>query len=366
MSSYKNSILAILVGVLVTACGDTPNEVSCAPTEQGITPVCGFLGPEDLEPIPGKEALLVSGFTMYDAEANGDIRVLDLTNNTNYPVFDETMLGRGTPPEEGWGSATCPGSPEKFAAHGLHLSQNDKGTLTLLAVNHTSREAIEWFEIWEEESRFKAEWRGCVVADNGLWLNDVVKMPGDGFVATHMIGKDQSATLIDIEPNSSIKTGFVVEWSNNQGWRQIPGTEGSLPNGIQSSPDGKILYVSHYTGNQVVAVEKESGTRLWTVKVNGAPDNLSITPDEQLLVATHQVPLKAIFEECAQQAIEFCPLRFAVQKIDILSGDVHTIHESEDSPFGGATVAVQVKDDIFMGSFAGKRIGKIRASAETK
>ena len=43
MSSYKNSILAILVGVLVTACGDTPNEVSCAPTEQGITPVCGFL-----------------------------------------------------------------------------------------------------------------------------------------------------------------------------------------------------------------------------------------------------------------------------------------------------------------------------------
>ena len=211
---------------------------------------------------------------------------------------------------------------------------------------------------------FAARWRGCVIVDEPLWVNDVAMLPGSaggGFVATHMMPREIADTLFDRPPNDQLATGYNVQWQPDTGWTKIEGTEGALPNGVALSPDGRVLYTNHYLANQVVAYNRESGERLWTASVDGAPDNLSFTPDGQLLLPVHRVSLRRLRDECMLKRDPFCGLAFAVYRIDPSDGAVTLVHESEGPPFGAATVAVQVGDAIYMGSAAGTRLGRIAA-----
>lgn len=323
----------------------------------GITPICGFLAPEDLEVVPGGDALIVGGFSL-DNE-NGDLRALYLADHSIETIYTPGVsqpLSR-----EAWGDPACPGPPKGFAAHGIHLSRNDRGSLTLLVVNHTGREAIEWFEVTQDGGRIRAAWQGCVVIDDELWINDIAMLPDGGFVASHMMPREIAATLFDRAPNDQNATGYVVEWQRDGGWKKLEGTEGALPNGIQVSAEGDVVYNNHYLANQVVAYERASGKRLWVAPTSGAPDNTSITPDGKLLVATHHASLRSIRDDCMLQMAPFCGLGFALSHIDPKDGSVKKIFESEGPPFGGATVAVETSGAIYMGAFAGDRVGRIPA-----
>lgn len=306
---------------------------------------------------------MVGGFSL-DNE-NGDLRVLRLSDGEITVVYPpDTAESPG--PGAGWGDPTCPGPPsEGFAAHGIHLSQGHTGVLTLLVVNHTGREAIEWFELDVDGGDYRAAWRGCVVVDEPYWVNDVAMLPGGGLVASHMMPREIAATLFDRPPNDRVESGFNIEWQPGRGWQKIAGTEGALPNGVQVSADGAVLYSNHYLSNQVVAYRRSNGERLWVASVEGAPDNMSIAPDGRLLVATHLASLRSIRDECMLKPASYCGLPFAVFSIDAETGDAEKIFQSEGPPFGGSTVAVQSGEAIFLGSFAGNRIGRI-ASANSK
>ncbi|NNL87277.1 MAG: hypothetical protein HKP27_16570 [Myxococcales bacterium] len=230
----------------------------------------------------------------------------------------------------------------------------------MLVVNHTSREAIEWFEIREDDGNFAARWRGCVVIDEELWINDVAMFPDGGFVASHMMPRAIAATLFDRLPNDRVESGYLVEWHADTGWKKIEGTEGALPNGVQVSADGRVIYNNHYLADQTVAFDRESGQRLWTAAIEGAPDNLSITPDGKLLTSSHLESLRAIRESMLKKDA-YSDLRFAVHYLDPADGEVTPVFESSGPPFGGSTVAVQAGDTIYLGAFAGNRIGRIAA-----
>lgn len=351
------SLVLVAVVALVLACRGT-TESDCAPAA-GITPICGFLAPEDLEVIPGGEALLVGGFSL-DNE-NGDLRVLHLADHEIDIVYSPDRAETEDSSESAWGDPSCPGPPEGFAAHGIHLSRNDRGSYTVLVVNHTSREAIEWFELGAEGKSSSAQWRGCVIIDEELWINDIAMLPGGGFVGSHMMPRAIAGTLYDRKPNDQNATGYVVEWQPTSGWEKVPGTEGALPNGIQVSADGSVIYNNHYLANQVVATERATGQRLWAAPVEGAPDNMSITPDGKLLVALHRMSLRSIRDDCMLKKEPFCGLPFALAYIDPKDGRVNQIFESQGPPFGGTTVAVETGDAIYMGAFAGSRVGRIPA-----
>jgi hypothetical protein len=343
--------------LLVTACADRQPD-DCAPGG-GITPICSFLPPEDLEVVPGGKALIVGGFSL-DNE-NGDLRVLQLGDGSIEKLYAPGALQDLVDPAEAWGDPACPGPPEGFAAHGIHLSTHLSGSHTLLVVNHTSREAIEWFEITDDDGVFAAAWRGCAVIDEELWINDIAMLPDGGFVASHMMPREISEALFDRPPNDRVETGSVVEWQLDRGWEKVPGTEGALPNGIQLSADGTIIYSNHYLANQTVAIERKTGKRLWTAPVTGAPDNMSITPDGKLLIATHLITLRSIRDDCMLKNEDYCGLGFTLHYLDPSDGTPSTIFEASGAPFGGSTVAVQTGDSIYMGAFAGNRIGRIHA-----
>jgi len=269
-------LLLALVGLSATA--DEVIEDDCV-AENGITPICGFLPPEDLDVVPGGKALVVGGFSL-DNE-NGDIRVLRLSDNSIETIYSPDTTATTAPAGADWGDPDCPGSPHGFAAHGIQLTENEHGTYTLLVVNHTSREAVEWFEVIEDSGSFSATWKGCVIVDPELWINDIAMLPDGGFVASHMMPREISRTIFDRQPNDQVETGYVVDWHNQTGWTKITGTEGALPNDVQVSADGKTIYSNHYFSNQVVAIDRASGKRLWTTKLEGAPDNISIGDPSQ-------------------------------------------------------------------------------------
>jgi hypothetical protein len=352
--------IAFLCSAMVTAAAvaDDVLESECEPSN-GITPICGFLAPEDLEVVPGGHAILVGGFSL--AHKNGDVRVLHLPSHSMETIYSPDMLGLTAPAKDAvlWGDPACPGPPTGFAAHGIHLSKNTHGTYTLLVVNHTSREAVEWIEVVDDGGRFSAQWRGCVVIAPEIWVNDVAMLPDGGFVASHMMPLSESGTLLARKQNDGIVSGYVLDWHAESGWKKIEGTDGALPNGIQVSSDGATVYSNHYQANQVVAIDRVSGKRLWTAAMHGAPDNSSITPDGKLMVSTHLDPLSRIRDECLGKTAPYCGVEFVVSTIDPATGTVTELFQSKGAPFGGATVAVETGGSIYMGAMAGSRVGVI-------
>ena len=232
----------------------------------------------------------------------------------------------------------------------------------MLAVNHTGRESVEWFQLQRDAAgRLRASWRGCVIVDEPLWINDVAMLAEGGFVATHMMSRTLAANMLDRPPTDGVKSGALVTWQRGVGWRKIPGTEGALPNGVQASKDGRIVYVDLYLENAVAAFERDTGRLLWRAPVGGAPDNMSITPDGNLLVSTHPVSLARIRDECLSKSLDLCKLPFIIYAVNATTGAVREVHAGGGAPIGGVTIAVQSGDQIYLGAYAGNRIGRMSA-----
>lgn len=354
---YLLSILLVVTFVVIFNYGDT-QEDTCTPGS-GITPICGFMAPEDLEVLPGGEFLLAGGLSLHDG-GEGDLRVMKISDHSIQKIYDVSDSESAQVNSEGWGDSNCPGPPAGFSAHGMKLTQDETGRNILLVINHTSREAVEYFEITNNGDSFKAEWIGCVVVGEGLWINDLAVLPKSGFVASHMMPHEIWPTIFDRPHNDKVETGYIVEWNKDIGWKKVEGTEGALPNGVETSQDGTVIYNNHYQSNQVVAIERATGKRLWTSSVKGAPDNLSITPGGQLLLPTHLGTLRQI-RDCMGANEDHCDIGFAVYSINPLDGSTTHLFESSGPPFGGATSAVKTGEHIYLGAFSGNRIGRISA-----
>jgi hypothetical protein len=71
--------------------------------------------------------------------------------------------------------------------------------------------------------------------------------------------------------------------------------------------------------------------------------------------------LARIRDECLSHAIELCELPFIVYSLDAITGAARQIHAGGGAPIGGATVAVESDGQIYLGAYAGNRIGRIPA-----
>jgi len=354
----RGALLGALVCLSLTARAQV-TDMPCTPG-MGIIPVCKVDRPEDLEALPGGKAVIVSEYGSLNGARAGRLSLYrpddDSVTRLYPPRADTDLL-----PDDGvrWGMSTCPGAPgSAFSPHGVHLSTVD-GVLRLLVVNHGGRESIEMFEVESADGGRDARlrWRGCVMTPTNAWLNDVAGLPDGGLVTGHMVkrGTDQD-TLLKMEA-SRINTGFVWVWHARDGWDHQRGSEGALPNGIQVSPDGSVLYVNYYFGDKVVAIERASGKHLWEADV-AAPDNASWSNDGRLLIASHRVGMKEI-SACAKAETPTCILPFAIVAIDVATGNKTTVLEGGQLPMGAVTVAVPVGNRLLLGSYVGNRLGRI-------
>jgi len=319
----------------------------------GIVPYCGFIHPEDLEVLGGGDRMIVSEYGSLDGSKAGALAVFSLRDATHVRVFPAATAR--SEKRAGWGDPACPGPPsDAFDPHGIFHGKI-AGDTRLLVVNHGGRESVELFEIERDAGGDVALiWRGCVIAPQGAWLNDVAGLPDGEFVVTHMMTRASTSEAIYAAEASKAATGYVLAWSESGGWNEVQGTAGALPNGIEVSDDGSRLFVNYYFGDEVVAFDRSSGQRLWRASVNG-PDNSSWAADGRLLVASHEADLEDVMH-CSEHGGDFCPLAYAVVAIDRDTGAHETLMTGGGAPFGGATVAVEVDGHYYLGSFAGDRI----------
>jgi hypothetical protein len=345
------SRLMIALGVLACTTPTVDAAPDCTPAN-GFTPLCGFERPEDIEVLAAGRALLVSEYGGLSGARPGRLTVFVPQDESRREIYPANAAS-GAPD---WGAQDCPGAPgAMFSPHGIHVASVG-GTQRVLVVNHGGREAIELFEILDADNpaTLSLRWRGCVIAPDDAWLNDVVGLPDGSLAATHMVARGTAeAALLESERRRE-DIGYVLGWSARDGWHKVPGSDGALPNGIEVSADGATLYINEYLGDRVYALDRATGERLWQTAVD-APDNSSWGTDGRLLVASHHEDLHAVFA-CNSAPLTPCPLRYAIVAIDPNTGNRVTVVEGGDAAFGAATVAVEAGDVLYLGSFVGDRM----------
>ena len=258
-------------------------------------PVCTFQNPEDLAPLPGGEALLVSEYGAMQGDKAGDLALFVLASD------ERTVLYRGgaqAKPTAGWGDPACPGAPPaEFSPHGIDLFERPDGKLALLVVQHGGRESIEFFEVTGAGTHWEVAWRGCVLAPEDAWLNEVVGLADGGLLTTKMMPR--SAGMGSIEEPPTEPTGHAFAWNAAEGFSEIPGSVGIMPNGIEASPDGKTVYLNVSMENQVRKIDRATGEVQARAEV-AMPDNITWSPDgKRLLVASLRGTDPEAFGLCA-------------------------------------------------------------------
>jgi hypothetical protein len=319
-------------------------------------PVCEFQNPEDLAVLPGDAALLVSEYGAMQGGQSGRLSLYVLADDERRTLFSGGDAEGSA--SEGWGEASCPGPPPPaFSPHGIDLGAGPEGRLALAVVQHGGRESIELFEVTGEGVSWTLTWRGCIVAPEGAWLNEVAWLPGGELVTTHMMPRDTPPEALT---DGSSDPGHVYHWSPASGFRELPGTRGGMPNGISVSKDGRTLFLNLSMASEVRRIDRATGMTEASAPVS-MPDNSTWAPDGRLLVASLRAgDDTTAFEHCQTQRPAICPIPFAIVALDPDTLEPTLLYENDPQVMGAGTVGLQVGGELFVGTFSGNRLLRVR------
>ena len=320
-----------------------------APT---VTP-SGFVGgvwhPEDLLYLDGTPWIVVSA--MRSMRGKGALLMINAT--TKAPAS-----------EIPWDAAAESGrrAASAFDPHGIDVRALDRGRFELIVVDHGAGEAIDRL-ILDTNGAWPVIVAGSRVEQpEGTSGNAVAFVPGGGFVMTSMFDPRDPDTLAKFAEGRS--TGGVWRWDEQHRWRRL-GPDLSGANGIAVSSDGATIFVSEWSGGCVWKWSID-GEILGRVDVDFLPDNLRWTAEGALLLAGQVDRPERVFG-CEARG-EPCPLAFAVVRLDPDAMALTTlVRASQDQAvamgFGGATGAIRVGPEIWVGSFTGERIALYECGA---
>jgi len=148
-----------------------------------------------------------------------------------------------------------------------------------------------------------------------------------------------------------------VEWRPQTGFYELPGTRAPMPNGIARCAEERHVYLNAYFAGEVRRIEVDSGEVLASVAVPH-PDNLTWAGDGRLLVASHRSGLRQIVE-CREGRVGTCAVAFSILALDPEDLTAEVLLERDDVPMGAVSVALQVDDALWLGTFAGDRVARM-------
>lgn len=346
----RSWFLALAFGLVIT--GDTTIEAQGCDARGPVSFICGVTNPEDVVAVPGGRWVLVSGMN------GGAIHAVDTGTKTPTRMFPapgaRERFDRKT-------YASCPGpldpgEKEQFSAHGLNVRPGRNGVHTVYLVHHGFRESIEVFEMDTRPSPPTFAWIGCVVAPDEATLNSVAPLAHGGFVATNPYNK-----RIPEARNRAGRgevAGEVREWTPGTGWSIVPGSESAGPNGIEVSPDGAWLYVNLWPARKMMRLSRgQTPVKKDVVDVPFHPDNMRWQSDGTLLSAGHDAPTMARATECLRKTCDDAAARVARWNPRTLAV-TEVLRYPSDDVFFGATAALQVGKEIWIGSVRGDRVAR--------
>ena len=140
------------------------------------------------------------------------------------------------------------------------------------------------FDVDASGARPTLTWKGCVPMPEGLAANSVASFADGSLVATVLIMPGKTfADSIAKRP-----TGAVYEWSpGDVGFTLMRGTELPANNGIETSADGREIYVASSGLQTIVAFSNSNpATQLRSTRpLPFTPDNVHMGADGRLLTA---------------------------------------------------------------------------------
>lgn len=353
----RNSIVTVMLGLLgfcyPTSAQAAP-KVDCSPA-RGVHFICGVTNVEDFAPVPGTPWVIGSDLST-DSNPQGYLHLFNTKTDTASAVQPSEIAIR--PDKKTY--PDCPGPMEMktFGPHGLDLTQSPGAHRVLYAVNHGGREAVEVFDVDLSRSRPKFTWTGCIVAPPKFWPDAVASLPGGGIVVTSLWDPgdpDRAAKLSAGQP-----VGGLDEWSPGKGWTPVAGTEKmSGPNGVIVTPDGKVIFLTLWSGKQVARIDRSSSpAKVDTVPTGILTDNVRWSPgDKSIFVGGQNATVKQVLA-CFESSAVNCnvPTKvyrmdpFTLKLTDVVASGVYGV-------FGAGTGAIQVGNKLWVSSFRSDRIG---------
>ena len=325
-----------------------PQMLPCGQQPNGEV-LCGTLSPEDLELTPDGKFLITGQFV-------GAGRGGAPTKGAGLVIFDIaaktfSKLAIANDQRKDWGDPACPGPVnDVMVPHGISLSKRANGAEQLYVVNHGGRESIEMFELKKEGTSWGLTWHGCVISKDAF--NDVAVLRDGSFVATHPTAMRAAGDNSDLFAGKP--SGWVSQWISGKGESELPGTRAGYPNGVLASADGKNMYFNAWTAQEVHKYDLKAQKETGVVKLDFMPDNITWISNGHMLAAG----VKGARGNCGSDP---CIQSFGIAEITPRDMKARTVFDSagKGGLIGGVSVALAVKNSIYIGAFQGDRIVRI-------
>ena len=347
------AIAAILA--LAAGCSSEFSPVTGCEPGLGIDVDCQFQNPEDLALAPDGR-ILVSQFGDMEGAVSGSLATYDPGPRTLTVLFPAADAA-AEPTASEWGDPACsPPDAATFSPHGIDIETRADGRHELAVVNHGGRESVELFEMFDDGS---LAWRGCVIAPEEGFFNDVVLLRDGGFWATQMFPRDgMPFSLFSALLGSD--AGWVYAWSPDGGFEKIDGTDAPMPNGIEKSDDERYLYLNVYGSGGVRKIDVATGETVATADLDPV-DNTTWGEDGRLLAAAHTGGMGEMLA-CQGLTEGSCGMPFEIVALDPDDLSQQVLISHAGAPMGGVTVALQRDGVFYLGTFLGDRIGIVDLS----
>ncbi|WP_171474533.1 SMP-30/gluconolactonase/LRE family protein [Frigoriglobus tundricola] len=254
-----------------------------------------------------------------------------------------------------------PGPPDakSFCPHGLNVRPLNETDIELYVVNHGGRESIEFFRVRVNGPMPRAHWIGCVLLPDHAFGNGVAPLPDGGLVVTNMYDPSDRSFMSKFAAGRP--TGGVLRWEPAAGWSQAVSHLLSGANGVEVTPDGDSIFVSEWAARRLWSFSLTDKSAARSIDLEFLPDNLRWTERGTLLLAGQDARPEEVFGCEGRHAP--CPLGFTVAEVVPERLSSRVLVRGGDGSFGGATGALLVGSDLWVGSFRGDIVGRFIPAA---
>ena len=341
---------ALLLGASAACLAPPPRATAQDCSAQGaMSFICGVDAAEDTVAVPDTHWLIASGLAFGTPNTLKRIDTASGRVEALYPASAANRLDARTYP-----ACSGPPDPVTFSTGGLALRPMARNRALLYAVHSGGRDSIEAFEIDSSGATPTATWVGCIPMPEHTDANAITALRDGGIAIASM--DDGSADRM-ARHVAGDALGTVYEWQPRSGLRQLPGVRLRGGNGIVESPDGRFLFVSAWSGGEIVRIRRDGGAPPTTIKLDYLPDNLKWAADGSILVGGQRAPVSTIANCTGATCID----DWLIAKLDPRTLRSRTLVDGKGTPaVNYATGATELDGALYITNRGAGRIGVIR------
>jgi arylesterase/paraoxonase len=236
---------------------------------------------------------------------------------------------------------------QKLHPHGISLYLGENGPTSLFVVNHRpDGEFIEIFDYRASTLVHRESIRGELMTSP----NDVVAVGPRSFYATNDHG-NISALGKTVEEYLRLARSYVLYYDGNA--FQKAAEDISYANGINTSHDGKTVYVAACLGLKINVYDRDMASGVLTLKedipLGTGVDNIELDAEGNLWVAAH--PQLLTFTRHAKEASQISPSE--ILKINFMpNGDykIDQIYLNAGQEISGSSAGAVFANKLLIGS----------------